>query len=219
MAAQAGRTLGTLDELEALAYRVGEAATPTAILLVSPGFSLEPGAAAIRLAARYDRVQGPEGRDLQAGAAGPPPPTLTTTEQLQPYPDPPSFEREFRRVIHACVSRRVAFHTIDLYNGGTLQNRELDPSLPVASERVLGAYATYREETTSGLLALATASGGFRYSGATLDPMDDVIRQTCRIYVLGYRSPAGDPGKYRRIQLKCKRKGVELRHRTGYFGG
>ena len=116
------------------------------------------------------------------------------------------------------VSRRVAFHTFDLYSGGTLQNRDLDPSLPVASERVLGAYATYREETTSGLLALATASGGFRYSGLTLDPMDDVIRQTRRVYVLGYRSPAGAPGKYRRIQLKCKRKGVELRHRTGYFG-
>ena len=38
------------------------------------------------------------------------------------------------------------------------------------------------------------------------------------VYVLGYRSPPGKEGAFRKIKVKCLRKGVTLRHRSGYLG-
>jgi hypothetical protein len=199
------RTTGTLRELERLAYRFGEPSRPTFLLLVSPGFEIRPGRAAASLAREY----------LQPGSN---PDTPEFPRTLETLPEPRSFEAEFRRVVHACVSARTVFHTFDMYTFGAEESRRADPAFGATTEKTIRLYGDARAESARGLATLAENTGGIPYSGKTLKPMAAVLDRTVFIYTLGYTSPEGKPGKYRKIKLQCRRKGVRLLHRAGYFG-
>ncbi len=205
-----------IGELEALTFRFTETPGPKTILFLSPGFSLQPGTAGIELARLYrsgsvDPNQG--SRD----------PTLDLIRAQQPNFNSTSvsarsYEREFRRVAHACIRNRVVFHTFDAFNFGMAEQRQLTSGKRM-NRAVTEAYKTYVNELNGGLYQLARESGGRFFASTTVvGPMLNLTREPQYIYVLGYQSPLGKKG-YRKIKIKCKRRGVELRHRAGYFGG
>jgi len=133
-------------------------------------------------------------------------------------PDPVSFDREFRRVTHACVHGRVVVHTFDIYNDNAEWKRRGDAQVGDGRSRTVAVYGDFEAEMQEGLIELAQASGGFFHSGATLKPMTGIVERSGFLYTLGYASAGGKPGEFRKIRVKCKRKGVELRYRAGYFG-
>lgn len=201
------RTTETLSALEELAYRFGEPTRPSFLLLVSPGFEIRPGRAATSLARSY----------LASGPSREGPEFPNSMDDALPAPR--SLEAEFRRVVHACVSARVVFHTFDLFSFDTAESRRADPALAGATRESVRLHVDARAERTRGLASLSENSGGTFFSGLTLKPMAGVLDRSRFVYVLGYTSPDGKPGDYRKIKIKCRRKGVELLYRRGYFGG
>jgi VWFA-related protein len=200
------QTTELLATLESLAYRFGATARPTFILLLSPGLAIRPGEAAVALARSY----------LPGGAATEGPDFVRSIDLL---PQPRSFEPELRRVVHACVRGRVVFHTFDIFTFGAEEFRRADPAFDSAPEEAVRLHGEARAESIAGLAELAQETGGTFHSGKTLKPMTGVLDQTLFLYTLGYSSPEGKPGAYRKIKLKCRRKGIRLLHRGGYFGG
>jgi Ca-activated chloride channel homolog len=69
---------------------------------------------------------------------------------------------------------------------------------------------------------IAAASGGYAFFPTSLKKLDDVmekLRAGMRSqYSLGYKVPRSKmDGSWRKIQIVCKKQGVKLRHREGYF--
>ena len=206
------RTERAIVELEALPFRFGNQGVPVSFLLVSPGFSLKPGQAAIELAGVYlDRS-----RPVDDPWAKEDPPQL---DGMTPLRSARSFAVPFRRVIDACLRNRATFHTFDMYNFNLGGERKSDARLIHGSARAAGVHKTFRAELNEGLIELAEQSGGFFHSGATLRPMRSVVDRSRFVYTLGYSSPSGKPEKFRKIKVKCKRRGVDVRYRSGYFAG
>lgn len=212
---QNDRTLTVLQELEALAEAFQYPESVKSILFVSPGFSLHPGTAAVQLATRYlsqNRMTTTKVAQL--------PGELPTGETvaLDSFPDLRSFEPQFAGVIDACARNRVVFHTFDIYNLWLAADRTTDVEQRIAASPPTGTYRSFRRELNEGMSELARATGGTFHTGSTLDAMGPVMESTRFVYILGYRAPpGGKEGEFRKIKVKCKRKGVTLRHRRGYF--
>jgi len=69
---------------------------------------------------------------------------------------------------------------------------------------------------------IAAASGGYAFFPSSLKQLDQVmekLRAGMRSqYSLGYKVPRSKmDGSWRKIQIVCKKQGVKLRHREGYF--
>jgi len=69
---------------------------------------------------------------------------------------------------------------------------------------------------------IAAASGGYAFFPSSLKQLDQVmekLREGMRSqYSLGYKVPRSKmDGSWRKIQIVCKKQGVKLRHREGYF--
>jgi len=197
----------TIGELEALTFKFKELDGLKTMFFVSPGFSLNPGSSALEMAALF-KSSGGSGREG------------TQNTGFADVASIDSFEDEFRRVIHACIKNRVVFNTFDIYNGNAEFDRNSSSEFNGgASKTVLRAYRNYSMEMTAGMSQLARESGGIHFRAPTLGkPMTRMFNQPGFVYVLGYQSPDGKPGKFRKIKIKCKRKGVKLLYRTGYFG-
>lgn len=69
---------------------------------------------------------------------------------------------------------------------------------------------------------LAVASGGYAFFPTSMKKLDEVmerLRSGMRSqYSLGYRVPLEKmDGSWRKIQIHCRRTGIKLRHREGYY--
>lgn len=197
---QAQRMIG---ELESLTYHFQDTDGLKIILLVSPGFALDPPRAAQELARMY--LQPSSG--ARTGSAG----VLSHFYSL---------DDEFQKVIHACIRNRVIFNTFDIFNVNSAERRAHSPEFSgMASSDLIFMFRQYENNIAYGLQQLASDSGGSFYRVADYSKlMSDTLDKNGFFYVLGYDSPEGKPGKFRRIKIKCKRKGVELSYRRGYVG-
>jgi VWFA-related protein len=83
-----------------------------------------------------------------------------------------------------------------------------------------GIVMANQQQDAAGAEAMAADTGGF-----TIKNRNDIesgfrriAAETRNYYLLGYSPPAGKPGdKFRKIQVKLKRSGVEVRSRRGYY--
>lgn len=196
------RSERVIGELEILAYKFEQGNDLKSMLVISPGFVLRRLTAATDLLDGYMRAAGcGNGRSSYfAGDIG--------------------LESNFDRVAHACIKNRVVFNTFDVFNGSKTEARAFGVEhRDSPSQGVTSAYRRYGLEVVEGLRELAEQSGGtfrqvFKLEGA----LDKSIRESRFFYTIGYKSPAGTAGKFRNIQVKVKRKGVDVRYRKGYIG-
>ena len=221
LAIQEDRVARTLGGLETLVNDFRNVDGMKTMLFISPGFSITPGQSGLLLAEHYRNFATSEidttnrrnfNEDVQFQMG-----------QMTSHSVPRSrtFEDEFRAVVHACTRNRVVFHAFDLFNF----QREADRSGDLfhqsgkPTKLQLEAHRQYGAEMQEGLHRLAKDSGGRFAAGVSLvTPLRSVLNERQYIYVLGYESPPGKEGKYRKIKIKCKRKGVTLRYRRGYIG-
>jgi len=212
---QNARTLTVIRELEDLARAFPDPRSVKSIAFISPGFSVTPGVAALQLAQKYQSRVEMQGRmpgqtvDWSGQAA---------MTRIAPPSDLVSFAGPFLGVLAACAEYHVIFHTFDIFHFGMETARHTDASFTGSAGASEGIYRSYRQELDAGMEALADGTGGTFHGGPSLKHMRPVVEGDRFLYVLGYRSPMERQDAFRKIKVKCKRKGVKLRHRTGYYG-
>jgi len=69
---------------------------------------------------------------------------------------------------------------------------------------------------------MARETGGLEFDAGEAKTLRDAFQQIGEIlrssYDLAYGSTAGPgDGTFRKIQIRCKKPGVAIRHKTGYF--
>jgi Ca-activated chloride channel family protein len=97
----------------------------------------------------------------------------------------------------------------------------------IASDVTVLAFGTMQLSSNSLrgryiLEKLAEASGGYAFFPTSLKKLDEVMHQLRNgmrsQYSLGYRAPHERmDGSWREIRIQCRRNGIKLRHREGYY--
>jgi len=198
--------------LEALAYRFTEVDGLKTIFFISPGFSLTPGGV---ITERYRHGQ----TKLFAARTHSNPMNVSPIENML-IGNPKSFHEEFKRVVHACTRNRVVFHTLNIFASARETSAVFVGRAGRINERNDAAHFLKEQfrENSKGLEQLSTLSGGMFSRGASLvQAISDWIPRTRYIYLLGYTSPESQRGEYRKIRIKCKRRGARLSYRRGYY--
>ena len=211
---QNDRTDTVLRELEALATGLAGGDSVATVVFVSPGFSPNPGTAAKQLADSY--LQGWAPRSGKADTKGVPYPL--PLEAAAPPARLVSFEAAFDHLLDVCARSQVVFHTFDIFHFGFEQGRQTAAEFQSGPGPSLPAYRTYLQELGHGMMEVAEETGGAFHVGPILHDLDGVLEGTRFLYILGYTPPAGTEGEYRKLKVKCLRKGVALAHRRGYVG-
>jgi VWFA-related protein len=209
---QNARTDTVLRELESLATDLADGDSVATVVFVSPGFSPNPGTAAKQLADGYLGGRAPSsGKADTKGVPYPLP-----VETASPPAKLVSFEAEVAHLLDVCARSQVVFHTFDIYHFGFEQQRRSDAERTRLPGPSLPSYRTDLEELGHGMTEIAEETGGAFHVGAVLHDLDRVLEGTRFLYILGYTVPAGKEEGYRKIKVKCLRKGVTLAHRRGY---
>ncbi|MCB1042083.1 MAG: VWA domain-containing protein [Acidobacteria bacterium] len=199
------RALRVINQIESLLYHFQDTEGLKIMYLVSPGFSVDTPMAPQQLAQIYlNRVHRVNDDVTRPGTV------------MAGY----SVRDEYERVVHAFVRNRVIFHTLDIFNTGIARSRSFSAEYASsAGSQMEQTYQTYEHDMGSGLGKLADDSGGSFHQLSNLAEFTaESVSQNRFFYVIGYTSPSTKPGKFRKIKIKCKRKGVELQHRKGYVG-
>jgi len=192
------RTLRNIRMMEKFIQGFKDIPGLKSMYLVSPGFSLNPGQASAELAGTYADINHPDV----------PKPQFRTTSMVG----------HFQRMAHAAIANRVTFHTFGL--GAEYAQQRMSPEFSNLglAENTTAAYNIYDEEVTDGLSHLAEVTGGtFSRSHNLAGQIQRSVDVSQFFYVLGYAKPDGNPRRYRNIKVTCRRPGVHLSHRAGYF--
>jgi VWFA-related protein len=124
------------------------------------------------------------------------------------------------RDVEAAAARAdVRIYAIDTRG---LNNETLDGDIVTKTQPE--AIGTMRSPDIAydGLAELTTATGGYAVMRRNdmADVLSDIDRDTSSYYVIGYRpTQSTADGKFRKIEVKVARKGVEVRARKGYVAG
>jgi VWFA-related protein len=134
-------------------------------------------------------------------------------------------EVALRAAVNAAIKANVAIYTLDARGleaqppGGAAQTASLRGTAMYSGNAVQSSLdSNFASQETLTTLAADTGGKAFLDSNDLGQVFDRVQRDTSTYYVLGYRS--NDPlrdGKYRHIQVKINRAGLNLEFRKGYY--
>lgn len=134
-------------------------------------------------------------------------------------------EAALRAAINTAVKSNVAIYTLDARGleaqppGGAAQTASLRGTAMYSGNAIQSALdSNFASQETLTTLSADTGGRAFLDSNDLGLVFDRVQRDTSAYYVLGYRSnnPLRD-GKFRRIQVKVNRPGLNLEFRKGYY--
>ncbi|HEX2163366.1 MAG TPA: VWA domain-containing protein, partial [Thermoanaerobaculia bacterium] len=124
--------------------------------------------------------------------------------------------REFRELVAKANANRVTFYALDAAGSGS------HASLSAEYGRSEGSYVeiAFLEDANrqEPLMALAEGTGGRailntnNFGGG----LDDVASDLDTYYSLGYAPATAGDGRYHTIEVRVKRRGLTVRHRSGY---
>lgn len=199
------RTRRVLGELRSLVSKFESDDNPKTMLLISPGFAVESMDAAYQMAYFYQQQVEDDRSSI-----------MSATRDLFKNKE---FERSYREFLHMVMARRIMFHVFDIYTGMDQLKREGSAEFRLSSPTTKRFYSQYNDEISGGLRTVAQDTGGTYHQSFQMGvPMDKAIRGTRFLYEVGYSAPEGKKGAWHKIRIKCKRKGVKLIYRRGYFG-
>ncbi len=206
---QAHQSKNVLKALERLSAAFVRVPGMKSMYFISPGFTLKPGREAASLSQSYaDR--------FKSG-------TFTSSNQSQDTPPSPArisssnLTNEFRRIIHAATANRLVFHTFRFGGQNSFDRLGADQGVAGLNEDTAFHFDIFSEEMNQGLSHLSSTTGGsFMPEGSLAVQIQKVIDGHSFHYVVGYNKPKGSK-RFRNVTIKCKRDGVNLSHRSGYF--
>lgn len=181
------RATATLNTLTAVANHLGSTPGWKSLIWISGGFPMQTGMDRSTSATHWRGSR-------------------TTTGEFR------SFDHEFDRAIKALSNSNVAVYPID--PAGLQVSPEFDAAVRVPS---LGQPW---QETGSMFRQVARRTGGKAYTDINdiLGSLRDVTEGAQSSYTLAYYAPnPRDDGEYRRIQVRVKKRGLNVSHREGYF--
>jgi VWFA-related protein len=127
---------------------------------------------------------------------------------------------EFKRVVESARHSNAAIYFLDtrgLEGMPVYLTAEFGPALP---EQDMGAVFAESFEASEGSESLAADSGGFSVKNTNdlSRGIQKIADETRAYYLLGYNpTNTARDGRFRKIEVKVNRKGVEVRARKGYF--
>lgn len=186
-------TMFTIDALKQLVSSLGGLPGRKALLYVSDGIPLVPG---------EDLYHFVQEKFQDAGSV-----MLQAREW--------DASRRYQELANQANSNRVTFYTIDAAGLRTLSaaSAEFDRA---GGSAFIDSQNTYNLQAP--LLQLAEATGG-RAIINTNDIGDDlkvISRDLDSYYSIGYQPAHAGDGRYHKIEVKLKQRGLRVRHRTGY---
>ena len=122
--------------------------------------------------------------------------------------------RQFSELAAQANANRISFYTIDaaglrVSSDFSAENRNVPISgVDSVHTNNLQAPLCYVANTTGGIAILNT--------NRATPMLARVAEDFNTYYSLGYRAPQSGRGRYHKIDVKVKRKGIEVRHREGY---
>jgi VWFA-related protein len=127
---------------------------------------------------------------------------------------------EFKRVLEASRRANAALYFLDARGLAGMPVEATAEFAPTLGPRDLAAAFDEGQQASEGTELIASDSGGF-----SLKNSNDLDKGFARIaaeseayYLLGYRSDnRARDGRFRRIRVEVRRKGVEIRARNGYY--
>jgi VWFA-related protein len=127
---------------------------------------------------------------------------------------------EFKRVLHACRTANTAIYFLDTRGLGGLPSQFSAEFGPPTDPRDIGSAFLDSMMESEGSENLADESGGFSVKN-TNDLGGGIQRissESRAYYMLGYSSTnVAKDGRWRKIQVKVARKGINVRARKGYY--
>jgi VWFA-related protein len=126
------------------------------------------------------------------------------------------FARKFAELANHANANRVSFYTIDA--AGLRVSSSISAENQTASQHSALIDSTYTHNLQSSLRYLADTTGGQAIVN-TNDPLPGLRRVADdfdNYYSLGYTPAHSSDGRYYKVEVKVKRKGLQVRHREGY---
>jgi VWFA-related protein len=127
---------------------------------------------------------------------------------------------EFKRVLHAARQSNVAIYFLDTRGLGGLPNTFSAEFGPPTDPRDIGSAFLDTMMESEGSENLASESGGFTVKNTNdlAGGIQRIANESRAYYLLGY-APTNTlrDGKWRKIQVKVNRKGINVRARRGYY--
>ena len=125
--------------------------------------------------------------------------------------------------VRAAVQANVSLYSID--PRGMLNRGWVSPTVdgrggPDQARRRMAVTEPGRPSVLDGFYVLSDHTGGFAVTGTNnyRDPFDRIVRESSTYYLLSYTSTnTKSDGKYRRIDIKVIRPGVQTFYRAGYL--
>ena len=203
---QALEIQSSMTALETVLRSLGGLPGRRALLYVSDGLEKQPGLDLFQL--YRDRFGGGR-RTGDASIPDDPSMDMARTDQT----------RIFNKVAETANSHQVTLYTLQARGTGGLAHthpQEADTSAGIAGNFIASTERSLSEQEP--LIALADETGGSaivntsNFQGAFASLSSDFNS----LYSLGYRSQRGGDGKYHKIEVKVKRPGLKVRHRSGY---
>lgn len=135
------------------------------------------------------------------------------------------FASAHQRLIQIARQANVAVYAIETEGLGSEANRGGSPiggHHEGAPDRTVFALADtmIAKSAEDSLRALALETGGravLRYNNLS-EPFGQIVRDNSAFYLLGFRPGTSDPKKFRKLDVRVKREGVQVFARPGYGG-
>jgi VWFA-related protein len=132
-----------------------------------------------------------------------------------------SHDEGFRRVVDAANGANTAIYFLDVrgLEPIPLESAEQGPMLPSID---LGYAMADVAQASQGSELLAADTGGFsvKHRNDLASGFRQIADEAGDYYLLGYSPPSTPPSEtFRKIQVKVRRSGLEVRARKGYFAG
>ncbi len=194
----------TLDALQNVAGSLAGLPGRKAILYVSDGIPKRPGESL------YQQMRDLFGNSLPGGG-GSLDPFIEALEQDETH--------LLNRITQQANAHQVTLYTLDArgLGGGTMSAEYAELGGGYAGHTTIDNLRKLNLQEP--LIELAKATGGasilntFAFDSA----LGAMAQDFDSFYSLGYRSRHGGDGKYHRIDVRVNRKGLDVRHRTGFM--
>lgn len=124
--------------------------------------------------------------------------------------------RQFRQIVARANSNRVTFYTLDAAGGYTHTGISAEyGSIDHSYSEIDFVYDASRQEP---LQVLADGTGGQAAIGTAnfAGALEKIAQDLTTYYSLGYSPVHAVDGRYHGIEVRVKRKGLNVRHREGY---
>ena len=196
--AERAEILNKVDLLRQLAFSLGGLAGRKSILYAGDQLTMAPGS---DLYAAADSAFGGTG---EPGGVGAP-----SSGRLDLY-------RDFQGLVLQANATGVSFHTITPPSQQHLGDVTLGSAGPAGFQ---GAIRREREDRIKEAACLMSNATGGRCQSGGSNPrllIDATLEDLGSVYSLGYLRDRPSDGRYHRIEVRVKRRGLDTRHREGY---